>query len=76
MATDKQVGMEQNEFDEPTESDKELVGFVVDHCNRWRDYRDVNFLPDWLEYERIFRGNGLLKTKPVNPSVLESSPSL
>jgi hypothetical protein len=48
--------MEQNEFDEPTESDKELVGFVVDHCNRWRDYRDVNFLPDWLEYERIFRG--------------------
>jgi hypothetical protein len=56
MATDKQVGMEQNEFDEPTEADKELVGFVVDHCNRWRDYRDVNFLPDWLEYERIFRG--------------------
>jgi hypothetical protein len=56
MATDKEVGMEQNEFDEPTESDKELVGFVVDHCNRWRDYRDVNFLPDWLEYERIFRG--------------------
>jgi hypothetical protein len=48
--------MEQNEFDEPTEADKELVGFVVDHCNRWRDYRDVNFLPDWLEYERIFRG--------------------
>ena len=56
MATDKQVGMEQNEFDEPSEADKELVGFVVDHCNRWRDYRDVNFLPDWLEYERIFRG--------------------
>jgi len=56
MATDKEVGMEQNEFDEPSEADKELVGFVVDHCNRWRDYRDVNFLPDWLEYERIFRG--------------------
>ena len=55
MATDKQVGMEENEFDEPSEADKELVGFVVDHCNRWRDYRDVNFLPDWLEYERIFR---------------------
>ena len=53
---DKQVGLEENEFDEPSEADKELVGFVVDHCNRWRDYRDVNFLPDWLEYERIFRG--------------------
>ena len=45
---DKQVGLEENEFDEPSEADKELVGFVVDHCNRWRDYRDVNFLPDWL----------------------------
>jgi len=53
MATDK---LEQNEFYQPTEADKELTGFVVDHCQRWRDYRDVNFLPDWLEYERIFRG--------------------
>ena len=64
MATDKEVGMEQNEFDEPSEADKELVGFVVDHCNRWRDYRDVNFLPDWLEYERIFRGQWASEDKP------------
>ena len=56
MATDKEVKLEQNEFYEPTEADKELTDFVVDHCNRWRDYRDTNFLPDWLEYERIFRG--------------------
>ena len=56
MATDKQVKLEQNEFYEPTEADKELTAFVTDHCQRWRDYRDVNFLPDWLEYERIFRG--------------------
>jgi len=56
MATEKQVKLEQNEFYEPTEADKELTDFVVDHCQRWRDYRDVNFLPDWLEYERIFRG--------------------
>ena len=56
MATDKQEKLEQNEFYEPTEADKELTDFVVDHCNRWRDYRDTNFLPDWLEYERIFRG--------------------
>jgi hypothetical protein len=53
MATDK---LEQNEFYEPTEADKELTDFVTDHCNKWRDYRDTNFLPDWLEYERIFRG--------------------
>jgi hypothetical protein len=48
--------MDQNEFDQPTENDKELVSFVVDHCDRWRTYRDINFLPDWEEYERIFRG--------------------
>ena len=48
--------MDQNDFDQPTENDKELVSFVVDHCDRWRDYRDINFLPDWEEYERIFRG--------------------
>jgi hypothetical protein len=53
MATDK---LEQNQFYQPTEADKEITAFVVDHCQRWRDYRDVNFLPDWLEYERIFRG--------------------
>ena len=48
--------MEQNEFDEPTENDKELTAFVVDHCDRWRTYRDTNFLDSYLEYERIFRG--------------------
>ena len=53
MATDK---LEQNEFYQPTEADKELTAFITDHCNRWRDYRDTNFLPQYLEYERIFRG--------------------
>ena len=56
MATDKEVKLEQNEFYEPTEADKELTDFVTSHCDKWRDYRDTNFLPDWLEYERIFRG--------------------
>jgi hypothetical protein len=56
MATNKEVKLEQNEFYEPTEADEELTDFVTDHCNRWRDYRDTNFLPNWLEYERIFRG--------------------
>jgi len=53
MATDK---LEQNEFQEPTEADKKLTTFVIDHCDRWRNYRDTNFLSDWEEYERIFRG--------------------
>ena len=48
--------MENNQFEEPSESDKELIAFVVDHCERWRNYRDTNFLESWLEYERIFRG--------------------
>jgi hypothetical protein len=55
--------MDQNEFDEPTENDKELTAFVVDHCDRWRDYRDTNFLDDYLEYERIFRGEWAAEDK-------------
>lgn len=41
---------------EETESDKEIVSFVTDHCDKWRDHRDVNYLQDWDEYERLFRG--------------------
>ena len=63
MATDKEVKLEQNEFYEPTEADKELTAFVTDHCTKWRDYRDTNFLPDWLEYERIFRGQWAAEDK-------------
>ncbi len=48
--------MDQNDYDQPTEADKELLAFVVDHCNRWRDWRDTNYLSLWEEYERIFRG--------------------
>ena len=48
--------MDNNQFEQPSESDQELVAFVVDHCDRWRNYRDTNFLEAWLEYERIFRG--------------------
>jgi hypothetical protein len=42
--------------DEVTSEDKDLVAFVVDHCNRWRDHRNVNYLDKWEEYERLFRG--------------------
>ena len=51
------------EWDEPTEADKELVSFVVDHTDRWRDYRDANFMDDWQEYERIFRGQWAAEDK-------------
>lgn len=44
------------EMDQPSENDKELVSWIVDHTTRWRDHRDANYLDSWLEYERIFRG--------------------
>lgn len=47
---------ESDSLDESQENDKELVAFVTDHCDRWRDYRDANYLAQWEEYERIFRG--------------------
>ena len=50
---DNNEGMQ---WDTPSEADVELVSFVVQHCDRWRDFRDQNYLEDWLEYERIFRG--------------------
>ena len=46
----------QNSFYEPTENDLELANWVVSHTDRWRDYRDQNYLDRWLEFERIFRG--------------------
>jgi hypothetical protein len=58
--------MDNNEgtkWEEPTESDKELTDFVVGHCDRWRDYRDTNFLDSWEEYERIFRGQWAAEDK-------------
>jgi len=43
-------------FEEPTESEKELTSWIVDHTDRWRDHRDANYIDLWEEYERIFRG--------------------
>ena len=43
-------------FDEPTEKDKELLSFIVSHTDKWREYRDQNYMDDWLKYERVWRG--------------------
>jgi hypothetical protein len=51
------------EFQEPSDSDKELTAFVVNHCDRWRQYRDTNYLEEWLEYERIFNGEWAIEDK-------------
>lgn len=51
------------EFDEPSENDRELTAFVIDHTDRWREYRDQNFSDDWDKYERIFRGKWAAEDK-------------
>ena len=52
---------EQTDFTEEedateTQSEKDLVSFVVDHCDKWRDWRDSNYETKWDEYERIYYG--------------------
>lgn len=39
-----------------SEADKELVSYVLEHCDQWRNHRDVNYVIYWQEYERLFRG--------------------
>ena len=55
--------LETSQYEEPTESDKELANWVVSHTDKWRDYRDQNYLDSWLEYERIFRGQWAAEDK-------------
>jgi hypothetical protein len=43
-------------YDVPSENDKELLSFIVDHTDKWREYRDQNHIDAWEKYERIFRG--------------------
>jgi hypothetical protein len=54
---------EDTQWDSPSDSDRELTSFVVAHCDRWRDYRDENYLEYWDEYERIFRGQWAAEDK-------------
>ena len=42
--------------DPVTESDRELVSFVIAQCDNWRDYRDTNYEDQWDEYERLYYG--------------------
>ena len=42
--------------DPVSESDKELVSFIIDHCDRWKEHRDNNYQAKWDEYERLYYG--------------------
>ena len=46
---------ESQQFHQMTQREKDLVAFVVEHTDRWRDYRDQNYKDEWERYERIFR---------------------
>jgi len=50
-------------FEEPTEAERELTSWIVDHTERWRDHRDANYMGAWEEYERIFRGQWAAEDK-------------
>ena len=56
QVVDPELEVSPPEFFEPTENEKELIAFVVDHTDRWREYRDQNYQDDWDKYERIWRG--------------------
>jgi len=55
---DPQIGKKLDKFEEAptTEADNELIQYVLAHCDQWRTHRDSNYLLDWKEYERMFRG--------------------
>jgi hypothetical protein len=53
---DEPLEIDTPKYYEMTENDKELLSFVVEHTDRWREYRDQSYLDDWLKYERMFYG--------------------
>ena len=52
----EEENMQSVEEYEVTKSDKELVEFVTTHCDRWREWRDTNFMTKWDEYDRLYHG--------------------
>jgi len=61
--TNDQFDSKDTQWEEPTESEKELTSWVTQHITRWRDHRDANFMDLWQEYERIFRGQWAAEDK-------------
>jgi hypothetical protein len=40
-----------------------LVEWIVGHTEDWRDHRDINYLEDWKEFERLWRGEWAAEDK-------------
>jgi hypothetical protein len=56
MAEEYKEDVFNSEEDYQAQNEKDLVSFVVDHCDKWRDWRDTNYQTKWDEYERIYYG--------------------
>jgi hypothetical protein len=53
----------EGQFETASESEKKLGSWIMGHADKWRDYRDTNFMDSWQEYERIFRGQWAAEDK-------------
>ena len=40
-----------------------LVDWVIENVTEWRDHRDSNYIEDWKEYERLWRGEWAAQDK-------------
>jgi hypothetical protein len=66
--------------DPVSESDKELVAFIIDHCDRWKEHRDNNYQAKWDEYERLYYGvwsdedktRDLERSRLVSPAIRQA----
>jgi hypothetical protein len=45
--------MEEQEYNS---KDQQIVSWIMSRCLMWRNHRDENYLEDWKEYERLWRG--------------------
>jgi hypothetical protein len=42
--------------DPVTQADKDLVTYVMAHCDKWRDFKETNYQATWDAYERLYYG--------------------
>ncbi len=43
-------------MEQTTNNDQDLVAWVTDKCETWRNHRNTNYLDNWQRYERLWRG--------------------
>ena len=46
----------EKQMTEEQDNGKELVEWITARCDDWRSYRDTNYMDDWDQFERFWRG--------------------